>query len=114
MIQHSIFTQRFRSLVDDSKETQEKFGKRVGLSRNTVSLYYNGKRNPDSMILTKICKCCHVSADWLLGFSDVKKTDADLQAVCEYIGLAPETIQSLKTLKPQAVDCVIRILKELK
>ncbi|MBQ6960156.1 MAG: helix-turn-helix transcriptional regulator [Clostridia bacterium] len=89
-----IFTERFRSLFEEN-ETQESFGSRVGIVRNTVNQYYNGKRIPDSVILRQICERCHVSADWLLGLSDVKTPDVQTQAISKKIGLSEAAIRNL-------------------
>ena len=90
-----IFTERFRSLFLQD-ESQAAFGNRAGLSRNTVAQYYNGYRIPDSVQLQKICKSLNVSADWFLGFSDVKIPDADLQSVVKFTGFSEKAIENLK------------------
>ena len=92
-----VFTERFFGLFGEN-ETQEEFGNRLGLSRNTIAQYLNGHRIPDSITLKQICERCNVSADWLLGLSDVKKPDTDLKAVCEYTGLSEEAVNQLHSL----------------
>lgn len=91
------FTQRFRSLFMQD-ETQDQFGKRTGINRNTVAQYFNGKKtSPNAKIIEKLCKSCNVSADWLLGLTpaDVRKPDPTLQAACEYTGLSEKAIENI-------------------
>ena len=99
-IEHSQlppFTERFRSLFRDN-ETQEEFGKRVGLTRNTVAQYYNGHRIPDSIHLRKICEKCSISSDWLLGLSDIKKPDASAQGASKYTGLSETALDTIRSI----------------
>ena len=92
-----VFTERFRSLFGEN-ETQQEFANRVGLVRNTLCQYYNGHRTPDSKTLRKICERCNVTADWLVGISDVKTPDAELQAVCNYTGLSSKSIEAIRRI----------------
>lgn len=77
-----IFTKRFRELRKED-ETQLEFADRLNISRPTVAQYYNGMRVPDSRMLQQICQKCNVSADWLLGLSNVSATSADIQITCK-------------------------------
>lgn len=99
------FTERFIELFGESV-TQEEFGNKLGLTRNTIAQYLNGHRIPDSITLKQICERCNVSADWLLGLSDVKKPDADLQAVSKITGFLPETIDALNPLDVKMLNAI--------
>lgn len=91
----NTFKERFRSLLLPG-ETQDEMGKRLGgLTRNTIAQYYNGKRVPDAPHLYKICTACNVSANWLLGLSNVQMPNADIQAVADYTGLSEQAIKEL-------------------
>ena len=50
---------------------------------------------PNAVGIRQICERCNVSADWLIGLSDAKKPETDLQAVCEYTGLPGEVVEWL-------------------
>ena len=88
-----IFVERFCSLM--GKETQEEFGQRVGISRNSIGQYAIGRRMPNGIGIRQICERCNVSADWLIGLSDAMKPETDLQAVCEYTGLPGNVVEWL-------------------
>lgn len=54
---------------------QEKILEQSGktLQRQTISLYMRGQSKPDTERLTLLCRALDVSADYLLGLSEVKK-----------------------------------------
>lgn len=88
-----IFTERFRKLAGDLSITD--FADFLGLSRQTVGFYYNGDRLPDVIRLLRIAEKCDVSTDYLLGKSDVKTADPEIQSICDYTGLSEESIDVL-------------------
>ena len=69
------------------------------LTSQTLGRYENGNRNPDSEMITALADYYGVSADYLLGRTDIKTADKDLQFVCEYTGLSEEAVENLKSLK---------------
>lgn len=67
----------------------------VGISRASLEYYEKGKRKPDIEILAKFADYFGVSADYLLGRTDVKTVDKDLQFVCDYTGLSEKSINQI-------------------
>ncbi len=90
------FMQRLKKLRGDRSNTE--FATFLGLSRQTVGFYLNGDRVPDFNSLKIIAQKCQVPADYLLGLSDVKSYDADLQSVCRYTGLSEEAIKAVRKI----------------
>lgn len=88
------FGRRFVTLFQEG-ETQEEFGARVGIGRNTIAQYCRGGSMPDSQLLIQICERCHVSADWLLGLSEIKTQNEDIKSIGQYTGLSEESIEVL-------------------
>lgn len=85
------FQKRLNELVRDSGKTQKDFAKDVvDVSRQSLSNYLNGERTPDCETLRQICEKCQVSADWILGLSDVRSTDTNFQSACKTFGLTDE------------------------
>lgn len=98
-----VFTQRFRDLQGERSNTE--FSDFLGLSRQTVGFYCNGDRLPDVITLLQIAEKCDVSTDYLLGQSDVKTQDPEIQSICKYTGLtesAAEWIHSISTDKARS------------
>lgn len=50
--------------------SQKELAKIIGVAPNTFHGYESGKHDPKSDHLIKIAKACHVSVDYLMGFSD--------------------------------------------
>lgn len=93
------FREAFLELMGDM--TLEQFAKKLGMSRATVGFYAAGQRIPDALGLKKIAEKCNVSADWLLGLTNIQTNDTDLRNVCEYTGLSEETISELSLYAKQ-------------
>lgn len=87
------FSTRFRELMGEMK--QEELAKALGVKRQTISNYYNGKSNPDFDMLVKIAKYFNVTTDYLTGKTEVRADDITLQQVCEYSGLSEKSINKL-------------------
>lgn len=51
--------------------SNKEFAELLGMSRQTVGFYLNGDRIPDALGILRIAEKCNVSADWLLGLSDI-------------------------------------------
>lgn len=88
-----MFRNRFREL--QGTQSNIEFANYLGFSRQTVGFYYNGDRIPDALKLKEIAEKCNVSADWLLGLSNVKSNDGSIKSVCEYTGLSEQAVESL-------------------
>lgn len=65
-----VFSERLRELQGDRSNVE--FAAFLGMSRQTIGFYLNGDRIPDILALRQIAEHCSVSADWLLGLSDIK------------------------------------------
>lgn len=65
--------ERIRALREDSDVTQTALCKYLNIAQNTYSQYENGKREIPINILIKLCKFYDVSADYILGLSDIRK-----------------------------------------
>ena len=48
------------------------FAKMLGMNRQSVDRYLNSERNPDAPSIIQICEKMNVSADWILGRSDIR------------------------------------------
>lgn len=65
------------------KESQSSFAAKLGLSQSNYWKYENGKAKLNSDLITKICKTCNCSAEWLLGLSDVREHSQAIQLTKE-------------------------------
>lgn len=107
-----VFQARLAILCGSQKVTE--FARKLGIPQATVDRYLKGQRSPNGEAVVKICRSAGVTADWLLGLSDVRDhTDATARnppaeppspsAPCQYctskdavIAAQRETIDALK------------------
>ena len=66
---------RLRKLRKSKKSSIAKIAKETGIYTGTLGNYFSGKRTPNAEQIVKLCKAFDVSADWLLGISDVNMRD---------------------------------------
>jgi len=92
---NSKFAVRFRELMSEKKMTQEELAAVLKVTRQSVSNYSNGLYPPSETLLD-IAKEFEVSADYLLGLSDIKSVNADLQSAAAYLGVSENAVNGLK------------------
>ena len=98
MYQNNSLTGRLNQLLEESGLSQDKFAKKCTLSLAALKNYITSEdpRIPNTESLLKICNACNVSADWLLGLSDVRTVSADMRSICEFSGLTEEAIKKIR------------------
>ncbi|TPE70804.1 helix-turn-helix transcriptional regulator [Halalkalibacterium halodurans] len=67
--------ERLKKLRNERKITQEELGKKVNVTKVSISGYENGNRNPDTETLQKLADFFEVSTDYLLGRTDDKPNE---------------------------------------
>jgi|GEM_PF-6743541 len=73
--EHGIFATRLRGLMDKRNITHQELADKLGVSRQAVSWYYFGKRQPNFEKLIEISEFFDVSTDYLLGVSKFRNYD---------------------------------------
>lgn len=59
--------ERLKSLRKERKLTQEELGRKVNVTKVSISGYENGNRSPDTETLQKLADFFEVTTDYLLG-----------------------------------------------
>lgn len=90
--------EKIRKLREETGTSQQKIADLLGVTRQSLSLYEKGERTINVESLGKLAEFFGVSADYLLGLSDVRSTEQDMRTACEVTGLAEKTIKSLQAL----------------
>ena len=57
---------RFKLLRQELGMTQEEFGSKIGVARNTIAQYESGRIVPSNPVIANICKEYAVNETWLL------------------------------------------------
>lgn len=91
----NIFSNRLRELRGE--RTLQEVSSAIGITRVAMGYYEKGERKPDIEILYKIADFYKVSADYLIGITDVKTPDIETKAIANDIGLSENAINILKT-----------------
>ena len=91
-----IFATRLRELMKNAKATQQDVAAAVGTTRQAISQYADGSVQPNIEKLYKIAEYFTVSADYLLGLSDVTTSNVDDKAINQMLGLSEKAIARLK------------------
>ena len=58
---------KLKELRKEHGLSQSDFGKSIGVTQDSISLWEQNKRIPDTLYIIEICKKYNVSADYLLG-----------------------------------------------
>lgn len=64
--------QRLKKILNDRGMMQKELAEKIGVSEMVISRYIHGGRIISVPILIEICKALNVSADYLLGLSEVE------------------------------------------
>lgn len=109
----AIFASRLKTIMNkrglNQTHLQEKISMQTGktLQRQTISLYMNGQSKPDTERLLLLCNALDVSADYLIGLSQIESPNTDLQGVCKFTGLAEEAVENLCIIDESYSDTVM-------
>ena len=93
--ENKIFAARLKECMKEKGIIQQQLADELHTSRQAVSLYLTGQTIPPLDKLLLIVKFLNVSADYLLGLSDVKSTDIKVKEICELTGLNEVSIVTL-------------------
>lgn len=111
----NIFSERLKELR--GKKTLQEVADSIGITRVAMGYYEKGERKPDIEILYKIADFYKVSADYLIGITDVKTPDIEIKAIANSIGLSEDAIGVLKTentigLK-HVLECIDILIRDM-
>lgn len=96
------FPKNLRTLMDRNKITQQELADALGVQRQTISYYWDGSSSPNWEGIANIAKFFSVSADWLLGLTDVPSPDANMRSACAFTGLSETAVQNIQRETSQA------------
>ena len=74
-----LFAKRLRELRKEKGVSQVKLGDALGYGYTAISSYETGRNEPSYTDLIRICEILDVSADYILGISDIRRPYAVLE-----------------------------------
>ena len=74
-----LFAKRLRELRKEKGLSQVELGEHLGYGYTAISSYETGRNEPCYIDLIRICEILDVSADYILGISEIRKPYAVLE-----------------------------------
>lgn len=104
---NNTFGERLRALREEDGISQRELARRLHCNNQLISRFEHGVVEPHADILRELCRYFVVSADYLLGLSDLRNPAADRLAPC-----IEEAFGKLYEIRSLADDA-IRIAREV-
>ena len=95
MYEENSFTGRLNQLYTESGLSIEKFAKKCNVSGSAMQNYLSGSRLLPSEKVIDVCNAFTISADWLLGLSDAKSIETDVQIAVKTLGLSEKAVDNV-------------------
>ena len=100
------FPTRLRGLMRKRKMNQTRLSEVLGFdSRQAVTKYIDGTSTYPADKTKRLAIEFGVSADYLLGLTDIETPNVDLQEICKYTGLDERTVERLHGYTTLHKDC---------
>ena len=98
-----IFCERVNSLFGSMGQME--LSEKIGISQGVISAIKNKKvKAPGADTIFRIANYFNVSADYLLGLSDVQTRDLETKELCQALGLSEDAIWTLQQAKNMCFD----------
>ena len=93
--------------------TQKAVAELLGVTQDSISLWENGKRIPDTQYIKELCKIFDISADYLLGLEDDfgTKTHNEATAVTTYSAEERRLVDYFRQLSPNMQRIALNTLQ---
>lgn len=95
------------------EQSMAEFATGIEIANSSISEYKTASVEPKIIALAKFSKQLNVSADYLLGLTNIKTTDKRKKAICEFTGMDEASISQLNTLKRTGHQFELDILSRL-
>ena len=91
---NALFPSRLKELREEKKISQQTLSDTLKVSKSTIGYWENGDSLPDAESLAMLADFYDVSADYLLGRSDVRSTEALQEGAVEILQELQESLVS--------------------
>lgn len=104
-----MFGERLRQLRKEKGLTQADLAKLLGVSQQAIGNYESGVRQPDSGTMVKLADFFDTSVDYLLGRTDIRKFDLDIENIA---AMRSKELEGYEDLPDEAKKMLQAIVKE--
>ena len=87
--------ERIKALREEKGLTLAELAKELDTVKSSLSYIENGKKPVKDDLIVKICNYFDISADYLLGRTDIKSSDLNVRGVCEQTGLSDLAVERI-------------------
>ena len=94
-MEESSFGKRLSKVMQEKCVSRTMLRDLTGISLQSISNYLNDKRSPDCDMVATLSKALNVSADYLLGLSEVPTRNETIQGINARTGLWEDAISKL-------------------
>lgn len=112
-----IFADRLDTLIAEKKQesglNHKEIAAALGIGDGTLSEWCSDNKTASIDALPKIAEYFNVSADWLIGLSDVRTRNESIQGIHESIGLSAKSIIKLQRDKRIKDNAYVSFLNSL-
>lgn len=91
----ALFPTRLRELRKEKGVSQQQMADLIHISKSALGYYETGDSLPNAKAVAVMAEFFGVSADYLLGLSDVHSPDPEVRGICERIGLEELAVEDL-------------------
>lgn len=95
---HATFQERLSKLLESPDVSQKKLADYVGVTRQAIGQWKDGKTLPDVLSFQKIAKFFKVSYEYLLGETPDECKEPENVDINKKLGLSDEAVQNLETI----------------
>lgn len=95
----NIIGRRINTLLAETGKKQKELAECLGVKDNVVSYFCSGTRVPNTNQIVEIAKFFRIPSDFLLGLSNVKSTDPNVQNASNFTGLSDKAVETLHFIK---------------
>lgn len=99
------FSDRLKELR--GKRTLQEVSDAIGITRVAMGYYEKGERKPDIEILYKIADFYQVSADYLIGLSDVASPDIEIKTIADKTGLTEDVVNRIMSKENKFLNLLV-------
>lgn len=92
---YDLISDRLKNLREEKGLSQSKVGELLGLKQQTITKLEHGTQKLTDEIIYNYAKSFNVPADYILGLTDVKTLNKDIQFICDYSGLSADAVRVL-------------------
>lgn len=107
-----VLAERIGKLRVLAGESQQSLADNIGVKRETVKFWESGERHIKCGDIAKLAKHFNVSADYLLGLSDVVSPDTGIRSVCDYTGLSEKSVDNIREINREDLDDGLNLILE--